>query len=36
VTVEVPAGTTAFVARPGGFHAAISGGAHGTVRTFAG
>jgi Bacterial alpha-L-rhamnosidase C-terminal domain len=36
VTVEVPAGTTAVVSLPDGFHATVSGGVHGTMRTFAG
>jgi hypothetical protein len=36
VTVEVPAGTTAFVALPDGLRGTVSGGAHGTERTFAG
>jgi alpha-L-rhamnosidase len=36
VTVRVPAGTTASVVLPGGRHAEVNGGTHGTVRTFAG
>jgi hypothetical protein len=34
VTVEVPAGTTAFVTLPDGLRATVRGGDHGTERTF--
>jgi hypothetical protein len=36
LTVEAPAGTTAFVSLPDGRHATVSGGAHGANRTFGG
>ena len=34
VTVQVPAGTTAFITLPGEHHATLSGGADGTEHTF--
>jgi Bacterial alpha-L-rhamnosidase C-terminal domain/Bacterial alpha-L-rhamnosidase 6 hairpin glycosidase domain len=36
LTVAVPARTTAFIDLPGGHHATVAGGPHGTERTFAG
>jgi hypothetical protein len=36
LTVEAPAGTTAFVSLPDRRHATVSGGAHGAIRTFGG
>jgi hypothetical protein len=36
LTVEVPAGTTAFIDVPGGRHLTLAGGAHGTEHTIAG